>query len=137
MIASCAHPASLTASNHFRPSGPHGCRRLDFARPIGQCPVCGNRRSRKTCYVVEDLYHWSARWPQRVSCHRSRVSACRLARPQIGVTHLHQTRQTLFLTAFEHHLHLFVLHSPGHIVGDAPLSMQLYGRDNFLVWVRR
>ena len=51
---------------------------------------------------------------------------------QIGVIHLHQTRQTLFLTALEHHLHQLVLHPPGRIVGDAQLSMQLYRRDAFL-----
>ena len=50
---------------------------------------------------------------------------------QIGFIHLHQTRQTLFLTAFEHHLDQFVLHPPGHIVGNAQLSIQLHRRDAF------
>ena len=50
---------------------------------------------------------------------------------QIGVIHLHQTRQTLFLTTLEHHLHQFVLHPPRRIVGNAQLSMQLHCRDAF------
>ena len=48
---------------------------------------------------------------------------------QIGVIHLQQTRQTLFLTAPGHHLHQFVPHPPRRIVGNAQLSMQLHCRD--------
>jgi len=41
-------------------------------------------------------------------------------------------QQSLFLTAPEHHLHQFVLHPPGCVVGNAQLLMQLHCRDVFL-----
>ena len=69
-----------------------------------------------------------------MSCHRPRVRAWRrfARRLDISIIHLHQTRQTLFLTAPEHHLIQFVLHPPSCVVGNGRLAMQLHRRDAFL-----